>query len=182
MMHPAPCALRYAVYYCMAVTVYIGIGSNRGDRKSNCRNAIECLEDAGRVIRVSSLYYTEPVGYKEQEDFINAVAAVETDRSPSELLALCHVIENKLGRTRTVRWGPRTVDLDVLLYGDLVMNQPDLVIPHPLMATRKFVLAPLAEIAPGVVHPVLHKTARQLLRELRNSHTVMKCKPDDKPR
>ena len=161
----------------MPTIAYIGIGSNVGDRKANCLQAFELLAEAGRVISVSSLYYTEPVGYKEQEDFINAVAALETDLPPADLLALCHSIEDRLGRTRTVRWGPRTVDLDILLYGDVVMNQADLVIPHPLMATRKFVLAPLVELAPEALHPVLRKTVAQLFRELQNSHTVVKCKP-----
>lgn len=156
---------------------YIGIGSNIGDRKGNCLQAVEFLAEAGRVIAVSSLYYTEPVGYGEQEDFINAVAALETDCSPTELLASCQAIEDRLGRRRSVRWGPRTADLDILLYGDLVMSRPELVIPHSSMATRKFVLAPLAEIAPEAMHPVLRKTAEQLLRELPHSHTVMKCKP-----
>jgi 2-amino-4-hydroxy-6-hydroxymethyldihydropteridine diphosphokinase len=161
----------------MLIITYISIGSNVGDKQVNCRKAIDHLVELGRVISVSSLYYTEPVGYKEQEDFINAVAAVETSCSPSELLSRCHSIEDRLGRRRTVRWGPRTIDLDILLYGDLVMNQPDLVIPHPLMTRRKFVLAPLSEINPEVVHPILNKTAEQLLYELQISHTVIKCKP-----
>jgi 2-amino-4-hydroxy-6-hydroxymethyldihydropteridine diphosphokinase/dihydroneopterin aldolase/2-amino-4-hydroxy-6-hydroxymethyldihydropteridine diphosphokinase len=164
----------------MSTIAYIGIGSNIGDKTANCQTAVECLAEAGQVISVSSFYYTEPVGYKEQEDFINAVAILETNRSPVELLAICHVIEDRLGRRRTVRWGPRTVDLDIILYGDLVVNRPDLVIPHPLMAVRKFVLAPLVEIAPEVMHPVLNKTMIQLLRELQNTHTVMKCKPGNK--
>ncbi len=163
----------------MPIIAYISIGSNVGDKKVNCRTAIDLLVELGRVISVSSLYYTEPVGYKEQEDFINAVAAVETSCSPSELLSRCHSIEDRLGRRRTVRWGPRTIDLDILLYGDLVMNQPDLVIPHPLMTRRKFVLAPLSEINPAAMHPILNKTAEQLLCELQISHTVMKCKPDN---
>ena len=171
-MHPASVKI-------MPTIVYIGIGSNVGDKKGNCQTAIGLLAEIGRVISVSSLYYTEPVGYREQEDFINAVAAVETSCSPSELLSRCHTIENRLGRRRTVRWGPRIIDLDILLYGDLVLNRPDLVIPHPLMTRRKFVLAPLTEISPDVVHPILNKTAEQLLCELQNSHTVMKCGPND---
>jgi dihydroneopterin aldolase / 2-amino-4-hydroxy-6-hydroxymethyldihydropteridine diphosphokinase len=161
----------------MSVIAYIGLGSNMGDKRANCQMAVEHLSEAGRIISVSSFYYTEPVGYKEQEDFINAVATLETNRSPAELLSICHAIEDRLGRRRTVRWGPRTVDLDILLYGDLVLTRSDLVIPHPLMSIRRFVLAPLVEIAPAVMHPVLHKTMIQLLRELQTSHTVMKCKP-----
>jgi len=164
----------------MSTIAYIGIGSNIGDKTANCQTAVECLAETGRIIGVSSFYYTEPVGYKEQEDFINAVATLETGHSPAELLTICHAIEDRLGRRRTVRWGPRTVDLDILLYGDLVVSRPDLVIPHPLMAVRKFVLAPLVEIAPTVMHPVLNKTMIQLLCELQNSHTVMKCKPANK--
>ena len=164
----------------MPIIAYIGVGSNVGDRKDNCRKAIELLRETGRVLGISSLYHTEPVGYKEQEDFINAVVSIETDLSATELLDACHVIEGRLGRKRTLRWGPRTIDLDILLYGDQIMNQPHLIIPHPLMATRKFVLAPLAEIAPEVMHPVLQKTARQLLRELKDASRVIKCKPDSK--
>jgi len=180
MTHPAPCALRSAVYYFMPTIAYIGIGSNMGDKATHCLQAIESLAEAGQIIGASSLYYTEPVGLKAQEDFINAVAALETDRSPAELLTICHAIEERLERRRTVRWGPRAIDLDILLYGDLVMNQPDLVIPHPLMAERKFVLAPLVEIAPDAVHPVLNKTMEQLLGELRDLHTVLKYKPAHK--
>jgi len=164
----------------MPIIAYIGVGSNVGERKDNCRKAIELLEETGRVLSISSLYHSEPVGYKEQEDFINAVVSIETDLSATELLDACHVIEGRLGRKRTLRWGPRTIDLDILLYGDQIMNQPHLIIPHPLMATRKFVLAPLAEIAPEVMHPVLQKTARQLLRELKDASRVIKCKPDSK--
>ncbi len=164
----------------MPITVYIGIGSNIGDRRANCLRAIELLAEVGSVVRSSSLYYTEPIGYREQEDFINAAAAVDTDRSPTEVLSICRSIEDRLGRKRLVRWGPRTVDLDILLYGDRIINQAELVIPHPLMAARKFVLVPLAEIAAEAVHPVLKKNIGQLLGELKNSSTVIKCKPDSK--
>lgn len=159
----------------MSVIAYIGIGSNVGDREANCRKAIQLLAEAGRVAGISSFYRTEPVGYHEQEDFINAVAAIETDRTPDDLLRVCHAIEDRLGRKRGLRWGPRTADLDILLYGSQVVNQPGLAIPHPRMATRKFVLVPLAEIAPDAVNPQLHRTAAQLLDELHDRHMVMKC-------
>ena len=159
----------------MPVIAYIGIGSNVGDREANCRKAIELLAEAGRVVRVSSLYRTEPVGYHEQEDFINAVAAVETDCTPDDLLRVCQAIEDRLGRKRGLRWGPRTADLDILLYGTQVVNQPGLAIPHPRMAMRKFVLIPLVEISPNAVNPLLHRTAAQLLDGLNDRHLVMKC-------
>jgi 2-amino-4-hydroxy-6-hydroxymethyldihydropteridine diphosphokinase len=159
----------------MPVIAYIGIGSNMGDREGNCRKAIELLAEAGRVMRVSSLYRTEPVGYHEQEDFINAVAEVETDLTPADLLRVCHAIEDRLGRKRGLRWGPRTADLDILLYGSQVVNQPGLAIPHPRMAVRKFVLTPLVEIAPDAINPQLQRTAAQLLDELNDRHIVMKC-------
>jgi 2-amino-4-hydroxy-6-hydroxymethyldihydropteridine diphosphokinase len=163
----------------MPTIAYIGLGSNRGDRKTNCRKALELLAESGRVTKVSSFYRTEPVGFKDQEDFINAVAEVETDLSPQELLAACNRIEAELGRTREVRWGPRTIDLDILLYGDRTVHDhdPDLTIPHPLLADRRFVLVPLCEIAPQALHPVSGKTVERLLHELENSHSVVKCDP-----
>jgi len=147
------------------IKAYIALGSNLGDREHNLRAAIEMLRQADgvRVSSVSSFYETEPVGYTDQPAFINAAAEVMTALSPMELLRLCQDIENRLGRVRTVKWGPRTADLDILLYGDAVMDTPELKIPHPLMHERRFVLEPLAEVAPGAVHPVTGMTISQLL-------------------
>ncbi len=161
----------------MSVIAYIGVGSNIGDSKAQCLQAIAALAEAGAVVRASSLYITEPVGYREQGDFINAAAAVETRLPPADLLKVCNAIEDRMGRQRTIRWGPRTIDLDILLYGDAVVNLPGLVGPHPLLAERRFVLLPLAEIAPGAIHPVLNKSVLQLLQELKDPARVVKCCP-----
>jgi 2-amino-4-hydroxy-6-hydroxymethyldihydropteridine diphosphokinase len=159
----------------MPIIAYIGLGSNIGDRKNSCLQAIALLARAGRVNAVSSFYCTEPVGFQEQEEFINAVVELETHLLPQQLLTACRAIEDELGRTRTQRWGPRTIDLDVLLYGDEIINSPDLTIPHPLLTTRGFVLIPLCEIAPHVEHPILQKTIIQLLQELKDPHRVIEC-------
>jgi 2-amino-4-hydroxy-6-hydroxymethyldihydropteridine diphosphokinase len=159
----------------MPVIAYIGLGANIGDKEATCRKAVDMLRRAGRVLRVSSFYRTEPVGYKDQEDFINAVVELETSLSPHALLANCHVLEDELGRNRLVRWGPRTIDFDILLYGEEVIESDDLTIPHPLLAERGFVLIPLSEIAPEAIHPVLHKSASKLMRELKDKHRVVRC-------
>jgi len=161
----------------MPVTAYIGLGSNMGDKKGTCLKALDLLGRAGRVKKVSSFYCTEPVGYREQEDFVNAVAELETDTSPEALLAECHSIEDALGRSRELRWGPRTIDLDILLYGDRVISEPTIIIPHPRLAIRRFVLVPLCEIAPQAVHPVFKKTVGHLLHELKDPHKVARCGP-----
>lgn len=161
----------------MLTTAYIGLGSNIGDKRGTCLQALELLCKAGRVTKVSSFYCTEPVGRRDQEDFVNAVAELETGLSPEQLLAACRAIEDELGRRRTVHWGPRTIDLDILLYGDQVVESSGLTIPHPFLTSRGFVLIPLCEIAPQAVHPILHKTAARLLQELKDPHRVVVCGP-----
>lgn len=147
--------------------MYIGIGSNLGDREGNCLKAIELMRERGiSILKQSSPYETEPWGLTDQPKFINMAVEAETSRSPLKLLEVLKEIEKEMRRTEAVRWGPRVIDLDILLYGDLVLDEPDLKIPHPLMEEREFVLRPLAEIAPDVRHPVINKTMGELLKKL----------------
>ncbi len=148
----------------MYVTVYIGIGSNLGNREENCLKAIRLLEERGiKVLKRSSLYETEPWGVKEQPMFINMVVEAETEYTPSELLGVLKSIERSMGRTETKRWGPRLIDLDILFYNNLILDTPELKIPHPRIQERLFVLKPLTEIAPQLEHPVLKKKIKDLL-------------------
>ena len=147
---------------------YIGIGSNLGDREAAFKAALTALADTEHIIvlKVSAPLETEPVGGPEQPYFLNAAAELQTSLSPRALLSRLLAIEEELGRVRVEIWGPRVIDLDLLLYDDQVIDEPGLQVPHPLMHTRAFVLKPLAEIAPQAMHPALDKTAAQLLAEL----------------
>lgn len=145
-------------------TVYLGLGSNVGDRERNLAAALAQLAGpALRVLRVSSTYETEPVDYTDQRWFLNLVVEAETDLFPMQLLARIIKVERALGRVRTVPKGPRTLDIDILLYGRAVVRSARLEIPHPRMGERRFVLAPLAELAPGLRHPLTRKTIREML-------------------
>lgn len=144
--------------------VFLGLGSNLGDRESAIAGALDRLAARGfRTTLRSSLWLTEPVGGPPQGMFLNAVAGGETALAPAALLDACLATEREMGRVRAERNGPRTIDLDILLYGSEQVDAPGLVVPHPRLAERRFVLAPLAEVAPGLVHPVLGLTAAELL-------------------
>jgi 2-amino-4-hydroxy-6-hydroxymethyldihydropteridine diphosphokinase len=147
-------------------------GSNVGDRKTNLEEAVLSLATAGTVLKISSYFETEPVGYLNQPWFLNQAIEIETFLTPSELLLCCRQIETKGGRIRTFQNAPRTLDLDILLYGDLLINQEDLIIPHPRLAERKFALEPLAQIAPEAMHPLLKKSIQSLLEACPDSSKV----------
>jgi len=157
-----------------SVTAYLGLGSNLGDRQANLDQALEFLGQRLRIKKVSSIYDSEPVGNIEQPRFLNLVCEVVTNLPPKSLLALAKGIESKLGRTGGPSGAPRTIDIDILLYGDEVVETPALTIPHPRMTKRAFVLMPLAEIAPNVKHPVTGQTAREMFKAAREVQGVFK--------
>ncbi len=149
-------------------TVYLSVGSNMGDRRAYLEGAIKQLSANQRIrdVKASEWIETEPYGYTEQEPFLNGAVRLETVYTPQELLDELHVIENRAGRRRTVHWGPRTLDLDILFYDDEILEKPELIVPHPDMANRMFVLEPLSQLCPGKVHPALRKTVLQMKKEL----------------
>lgn len=149
-------------------SVCLSIGSNMGDRAAYLEYAIRRLSvDPGiRNVRVSDLLETEPYGYVEQDAFLNGAVMLDTLYTPEELLDVLHEIEQEAGRERKIHWGPRTLDLDILFFEDEIRTSPELILPHPDMQNRAFVLEPLAQLCPGKVHPVLHKTILQMLKEL----------------
>lgn len=150
----------------MKKTAYLSLGSNLGDRAANLETAIEHLADLGQVKARSSFYETEPVEVERQPWFLNCVVALETELMPRQLLSRVLAIEQRMGRRRTQPKGPRIIDIDILLFGASIVDTSTLTIPHPAMHERRFMLEPLAEIAPEIRHPVLKKTVREMLDAL----------------
>jgi 2-amino-4-hydroxy-6-hydroxymethyldihydropteridine diphosphokinase len=158
--------------------VYLGVGSNQGDRLHHCRDALLRLKESGdvRLIRVSSAYETEPVGEDFEGWFINAVAEAETDLDPVSLLQKLKRIEEEMGRSGRTITPNRPIDLDLLLYGDLLLESETLTLPHPHLHQRRFVLEPLSELAPELVHPRLGKTMEALLKDLSDPNQVRRMR------
>jgi 2-amino-4-hydroxy-6-hydroxymethyldihydropteridine diphosphokinase len=160
----------------MGHTAYIGIGSNVGDKLHHCERAIsEILKiDRHKLLAKSSLFKTQPIGYTSQDWFVNGVIKIETDLEAPQLLQTLKDIESQLGRAETFRWGPRTIDLDILFFDDIEIHTKELQIPHPLIQDRQFVLIPMAEIDRNLIHPVFKKTVRELLDNFKEDQGVEK--------
>jgi len=161
--------------------VFLSLGSNLGDRAANLNAAIGRLSTLGEVSALSSFYETEPVDFTAQPWFLNCAVALQTELMPRQLLGHLLAIEQEMGRRRTHLKGPRLIDLDILLFGNAIVELPDLVIPHPELHERRFVLEPLAEIAPEVRHPVFKKTMRQLRDALPVGQSVRRFAAENLP-
>jgi 2-amino-4-hydroxy-6-hydroxymethyldihydropteridine diphosphokinase len=155
-------------------TVYLSLGSNLGDRAANLNAAINRLRSLGEVLQVSSLYETEPVEFTAQPWFLNCAIELDTEQTAQQLIEAILEIERQMGRTRTQKKGPRSIDIDILLFGNSTIDTKGLSIPHPGLQERRFVLEPLAEIAPGVRHPALKKTIQELRDALPPGQVVRK--------
>ncbi len=147
--------------------VFLGLGSNIGDKKSNILKAVKILSKEIKNIKVASFYISKAVGYTDQNDFVNTVLKGYTELSPYQLLQFCQFVEKEVGRIYRFKWGPREIDIDILTYGNLVINSEDLKIPHPFLEERDFVLIPLRDIEPNFVHPVSKKKLEELIKNIK---------------
>ena len=154
--------------------VFIGIGANLGSVRENFARALRSMEKYARLVAVSSLYESDPVGLRDQPRFTNAVIKLETELSPFELLERLKATEKEIGRKKTARWGPRVIDLDIIFYGEVVINTDSLVVPHPRAHERRFVLEPLLEIEPAAWHPVKNMAVRDICSGLGDSQPISK--------
>ncbi len=154
----------------MLTIAYIALGSNLGDKNKNCTDAIQMIENLPgcKIERQSPFFSTAPVGMEDQDWFVNGVISVKTNLSPHKLMRQLHDIETKLGRVRVEKWGPRVIDLDIIFFGNEVIDKNGLIIPHLLMHLRKFVLIPMTKISPDLIHPLLGQTMVELLKGLEN--------------
>lgn len=162
------------------IRVYLGLGSNLGDRQHNLARAVELLAEKVSIEKLSSLYETEPIGYREQPWFLNAVCEATTSLTPEELLTLAKEIEAALGRLPSFPNAPRPIDIDILFYGNEIIHSPQLTIPHPRLEERVFVLLPLAEIAPDLVHPVSREKVKEMVEKVEGLGEVKKYKQETK--
>jgi len=159
-------------------TIYLGMGTNTGSRLENLLAAIDALSPEVLVVRRSPIYQTPPWGYTDQPDFLNLVLEGSTSLAPEALLQHLKRVEAKIGRTANFRWGPREIDIDILFYGRLVLEEEGLKIPHPRLHERAFVLVPLADLTTSFIHPILHKTVAELLAEI-DTQGMTPYLPDD---
>lgn len=154
------------------VRVYLGIGSNLGNKIENIRESIRYLRKISKIVKISPVYKTEPVGYKNQDWFLNCVVEIETKLPPLKLLSFLKTIEKKLKRKRTIRHGPRTIDIDILLYGNDIIKTKNLIVPHARMHRRLFVLEPLSKLNPKTIHPKLKKSINELKSKIKSKESV----------
>ena len=162
-------------------TVYLGLGSNIGNPQDNIDTAIKHISQFAEVVQISSMYTTEPVGYADQDWFVNCCIELNTDISAEKLFSHLQRIEQGMGRVKKILNGPRIIDIDVLLWNDQTIQTDQLVVPHPRMHERAFVLEPLSEIAPNLVHPTLKKSMTQLFDELEDRHQIKKVENKKEP-
>jgi 2-amino-4-hydroxy-6-hydroxymethyldihydropteridine diphosphokinase len=157
-------------------TAFIGIGSNRGNRKENCETAVKIIaaHKNTAIIKKSSLYETEAWGEESQDNFINYVAEIKTGKNVFNFFSLLQQTENKIGKQKEGFWGPRNIDIDLLFFGQEIINEPELKVPHPFLHLRRFVIEPLSEIAPDFIHPIINQSIKVLLKNLTDTKKVLK--------